>query len=80
MGCAASYVPHAKSLGVTFDHEFTFKIHFEGILENVANKTLPKNVDQPKLGTKPTNNFQIYNQCVRPTFRIQSNFHNNCFG
>ena len=57
MGCAASYVPHAKSLNVTFDHEFTFKIHFEGILENVANKTLPKNVDQPKLGTKPTNNF-----------------------
>ena len=28
-----SYFPHANFLGITFDHRFTFKTHFEDILE-----------------------------------------------
>ena len=30
-GIQLSYFPHAKFLGITFDHEFTFKKHFEDI-------------------------------------------------
>ena len=27
------YFPHAKFLGITFDHKFTLRKHFEDILE-----------------------------------------------
>ena len=33
-----------------------------------TNISPPKNVGQSKVGTKPTNNLQIYKQCVRPIF------------
>ena len=32
-GIQLSNFPHAKFLGITFDHKFTFKKHFEDILE-----------------------------------------------
>ena len=32
-GLYLSHFPHAKFLGITFDHKFTFKKHFEDVLE-----------------------------------------------
>ena len=52
------YFHHAKFLGITFDHKFTFKKHFEdnfGVLPTKISSH--KNVGQSKVGTKPTNNF-----------------------
>ena len=37
-GIQLSYLPHAKFLGITFEHKFTFKKHFEDILERCQQK------------------------------------------
>ena len=37
-GVQLSYFPHAKFLGITFDHKLTFKTHFEEILERCQQK------------------------------------------
>ena len=64
-----SYYPHAKFLGITFDHRFTFKKHFEDILERCQQKyhhirMLVSQKWEPSLQTI----LQIYKQCVRPIF------------
>ena len=33
-----SYFPHAKLLGITLDHKFTIKKHFEDIMERYQQK------------------------------------------
>ena len=64
-----SYFPHAKLLGITFDHRFSFKKHFEDILERCQQKyhRIRMLVNQ-KWGPSPQTILQIYKQCIRPIF------------
>ena len=68
-GIQLSYFPHAKFLGITFDHKFTFKKHFEHILEHCQQKYhhIRMLVNQ-KWGPILQTILQIYKQCVRPIF------------
>ena len=68
-GIQLSYCPHAKFLGITFDHKFTFKKHFQDILERCQQRyyRIRKLVNQ-KWGPSPQTILQIYKQCVRPIF------------
>ena len=68
-GIQLSYFSHAKFLGITFDHKFTFKKHFEDILERCQQKYhhIRMLVNQ-KWGRSPQTILQIYKQCVRPIF------------
>ena len=64
-GIQLSYFPHAKFLGITFDHKVTFKKHFEDILELCQQKyhRIRMLVNQ-KWGPSPQTILQIYKQCV----------------
>ena len=68
-GIQLSYIPHEKFLGITFDHKFTCKKHFEDILERCQQKyhRIRMLVNQ-KWGPSPQTILQIYKQCVRPIF------------
>ena len=77
-GIQLSYFPHAKFLGITFDHNFTFKKHFEDILECCQQKyhhtrmLVDQMWDQAhKQFCKSINNARLI---------IWGNFHNNRFG
>ena len=64
-----SYFPHSKFLGITFDHKFTFKKHFEDILEGCQQKyhRIRMLVSQ-KWMPSPQTILQYYKQCLRPIF------------
>ena len=64
-----SYVPHAKFIGVTFDHKFNIIKDFEDILERCQQKyhRIRMLVNQ-KWGPSPQTILQIFKQCVRPIF------------
>ena len=68
-GVQLSYFPNAKFLGMTFDQKFTFKKHFEDILECCQQKyhRIRRLVNQ-KWGPSQQTILQIYKQCVRPIF------------
>ena len=72
-GIQLSYFPHAKFLGITFEHKFTFKKHFEDIVECCQQKyhRLRMLVNQ-KWGPSPQTIFQICKQCVRPIFEYEA--------
>ena len=76
-----SYFPVAKFLVMTFHHKFTFKKHFEDIMELYQQKyhCLRMSVNQ-KWGPSRQTILQIYKQCVRPILEYRVNFHNNRFG
>ena len=70
-GVQLSYFPHAKFIGITFDHKFTFKKHFEDILERCQQKyhrTIIRMLVNQKWVPSPQIILQIYKQCVRPIF------------
>ena len=58
-----------KISSVTFDHKFTFKKHFENILERYQQKyhRIRMLVNQ-RWEPSPQTILQIYKQCVRPIF------------
>ena len=64
-----SYFLHAKFQGTTFDHKFTFKKHFQDILERCQQKyhRIRMLVNQ-NWGPSPQKILQIYKQRVRPIF------------
>ena len=70
-GVQLSYFPHAKFLGITFDHKFTFKKHFEDILERFQQKyhCIRMLVNQ-KWAPSPQTILQICKQCARPIFEF----------
>ena len=63
-----SYFPHAKFIGITFDHKFTFRKHFEDILERCQQKYRIGRLVNQKWGPSPQTILKIYKQCVRPIF------------
>ena len=68
-GIQLSYFPHAKFLGITFDHKFTFKKHCEDILERCQQKCHRIRIlVNRKWGPSTQTIFQIYKQCVRPIY------------
>ena len=68
-GVQLLYLPHAKFLGITFDHLFTLKKHFEDFLECCQQKyhRIRMLVNQ-KWGPSPQTILQIYKKCVSPIF------------
>ena len=68
-GMQLSYFPHSKFLGLTFDHKFTFKKHFEDILERCQqNYHRVRMLVSQKWGPNPQIFLQIYKQYVGPVF------------
>ena len=65
--------PQVKFLGITFDSQLIFKIHFEDILDccNTRYHRLRLLVNK-KWGPSPATIIQIYKQCVRPIFEYGS--------
>ena len=65
-GIKLSYFHHAKFLGITFDHKFTFKNHCEDILERCQQKyhRIRMLINQ-KWGQNPQTILQIHKQCAR---------------
>ena len=68
-GIQLSYFLHAKFLGITFDHKFTFKKHFEDILERYQQKyhRIKMLVNQ-KWWPSPQTILKIYKRRARPIF------------
>ena len=68
-GIQLSYFAHAKFLGITSDHKFAFKKHFEDILES-CQQTYHRirMLVNRKWGQSPQTILQIYKQCARPIF------------
>ena len=61
--------PQVKFLGITFQSQFTFKEHFEDILDccNTRYHRL-RLLANKKRGPGPSTLIQIYKQCIRPIF------------
>ena len=61
--------PQVKFLGITFDSLFTFKKHFENILDRCNTRyDHLRLLANKKCGPSPSTLIQIYKQCVRPIF------------
>ena len=59
----------AKLLGITFDHKFTFRKHFEDILKRCKQQLdRIRTLVNQKWRPSPQTILQIYKQCVRPIF------------
>ena len=65
--------PQVKFLGIAFDSKFTFKKHFEDILDRCnARYHRIRLLTNKKWGPSPSTLLQIYKQCVRPIFEYGS--------
>ena len=70
-GVQLPHVHHAKFLGLTYDHKLTFIKHFEDILERCQQKYHRiRMLVNPKVGTKPTNNFANLQTLCQTNIRI----------
>ena len=72
-GVSIIVYPQIKFLGITFDSQFTFKLHFEDILDrcNTRHHRL-KLLANKKWRPSPSTLIQIYKQCVQPIFEYGS--------
>ena len=67
--------PQVKFLGISFDSQLTFKIHFEDVLDrcNTRYHRL-RLLANKKWGPGPSTIIQIYKQCVRPIYEYAALF------
>ena len=65
--------PQVKFLGITFDSQFTFKKHFEDILDHCNTRYHRlRLLANKRWEPSPSTLIQIYKQCVRPIFEYGS--------